>query len=150
MAGTLPGLSGPVQAQQQPKPLERPAVEDLGGRWKSRATGQSVDFVRCGEGWCGIRVGEGGRCGDVALRFTVSDTPPLPIALTGRFDLRVGADTLNVHGKLYRIRETGERFIGMSGFSGDRARVTMSRSFPYSDRWSRIGEVTCSIEGKVS
>lgn len=131
------------------QPVERIDIEALPGRWTSRATGQTIDLVRCGEGWCGIRIGDGGRCADLAMRLTAGDVPPQAIRLEGSFDRRPGTDRHAVQGSLFRIRESGERVIVMIGEPGARLQL-MRRVFPYSDRWTRTGEASCTTEAKVS
>lgn len=149
MAPNVPMPAGAVQPQRSQATWEVVSLDALPGRWVARPSGGTFDIVRCGEGWCGIRVKDDMACGDVALRLRAITAQPQFQRLQGTFDRRAGGDTHAVHGNFYRHVASGVLTISMVGSPGTELQL-WRRTFPYSGTWARISDATCTTQDKLS
>ena len=121
----------------------------LAGRWVSGRFGFTVDIVSCGQGWCGVRVGADGACGDLALRLEPAETMFGSERFAGIFDRRAGADRHAVQGHLYRPEPGAPLTFALTGEPGERLQP-MRRTFPYQDEFRLAGAAVCRVENKTS
>ena len=134
---------------------------DIGGRWKGQPMGYldpakvcgtkgcdlTLDIVRCGDNWCGIKLEDGDTCGAVALNLTphhVTDPAVTPV-FDGRLELIKGSASYVIEAVL-RVGKDGEKSqLSMVGDTGSELRM-MRRSFPFHAVLARIGETVCKID----
>jgi hypothetical protein len=132
--------------------------EDIVGRWKitnNRACNRGTvckplfDIMACGEGWCGVEVEDGGKCGRTSLRLVVEKTPEkTELELSGQYIAAEGAEPYVV--RAY-VRKSGDGSINLViiGHTGGQFQA-FRRSFPVHMAFERVGEPTCRGEAKTS
>ena len=135
---------------------------DLNGRWAGQPMGYldpakvcgskgcdlTLDIVRCGDYWCGIRVEKSNECGGVALNLTppkVVDPKVTPIVLNGKLELAEGTQPYVIEAVLGALLDGEPTQLTMVGDTGPEL-MMMRRSFPFRTVMARTGEAVCKLD----
>lgn len=119
---------------------------DLTGRWSAQRPRLILDIVRCGEGWCGIEVTEGARCGRTALRLEAARdaSGPMP-SFAGRLEVIPEAQPYAVS---VTLKDQGSAAVlWMLGHTG--TALQPRRVYPLNANFVRLGDPAC-VEPKLS
>jgi len=126
-----------------------PAISaaDIEGRWVSEKYKLTLDVSRCGSGWCGVEVTDGGACGRTALRLDAEEEAGRYVSFKGRLERAAHSQSYAISASLGR--RDGLLTLGMHGISGDDFNP-LRRTFDFSDVIARAGEVVCRPDPKLS
>lgn len=122
---------------------------DLGGRWTSDRLHYVLDIAKCGEEWCGVRVGGDESCGAVALRLRWDGEEKAPIRFIGHLDLQPEIKPYEVSVTLDPAGSAKPTRIEMLGDT-DEAPSFMTRTIPFYESLVRGGDAKCKTEPKTS
>lgn len=177
MSASFANADGLTAAASRPGPgveNTEAAKIDISGRWSGRHYGDGLpasaqkdcggrpcaltyDIVACGDGWCGIAVGDNDACGAIGLRLggMKKEANRLP-SFDGKLELAKGSAAFVVKA-WYRHaivapkegETAGPAFLSLVGDTG-RELLLMRRSFPLHATMSRIGDAHCTLEKATS
>jgi hypothetical protein len=129
--------------------------EEFGGRWALRggicapgACKPFYDISQCGEGWCGVEVEEGGKCGQTSMRLAVQELIGDRPYLKGVFRPASGAEPYGI--KVYaptpengqRLNVYGPRRVQIQGSTSGEFQ-SFRRTYPLEMSLERVGEPEC-------
>jgi uncharacterized protein (DUF2147 family) len=121
-------------------------ASDLTGRWSASRPKLTLDIVRCGEGWCGIEVTEGARCGRTVLRLETARAVSGPmVSFAGRLEVIAEAEPYAVGATLQS--QGNAAVLWMLGHTG--ATLLPRRMYPLNAYFTRLGDPIC-VEPKLS
>lgn len=134
---------------------------DLNGRWKGQPMGYldpakvcgakgcdlTLDIVRCGEKWCGIKLEKADACGGVALTLTPHQEkdPAVTPVLDGKLELADGTQPYVIEAVLRPGADGKMTQLTMVGDTGPELMI-MRRSFPFRAVMARIGDAVCKMD----
>jgi hypothetical protein len=133
----------------------------IAGRWQGDsyakdASGPLVlDIVACGNGWCGVKVEAGDKCGGTALKIDagVAEAGSDYIQYTGTLQLAPNTEPYVVHTSVFQ--PTPDDPIGsplklqITGDTGGEFRA-YRRSFPFEAQMARVKDAVCHAPQTVS
>jgi hypothetical protein len=136
-------MTGFVSAEEQKSP------PDISGRWVVTRLkgvlpkkGTIFDFNRCGEKWCGVKVGKDGKCGRIAFRFSEVKRPDPTLDSSYNFrGTYVALENFKPF-TLFVTAKTG--VIAAGGYIGDVNPFT--RAFPLTFVMKYKGNAKCKAE----
>jgi len=134
---------------------------DLSGRWKGQPMGYldpakvcgakgcelTLDIVRCGETWCGLRVETADKCSGVALNLKphqVTDPKVTPV-FDGTLELADGTQPYVIEAVLRPDNSGALNQLTMVGDTGPEL-MMMRRSFPFRAVMARQGDAVCKMD----
>jgi uncharacterized low-complexity protein len=109
----------------------------------------TLDIVRCGEGWCGIEVGQKDACGGTALKLDAGEPANGSTIFKGRLELAHGTEPYVVQAYLVPASGGSSEGLEIEGDTGGEFRA-FRRSFPFNAHLVRAGEAVCKSEKPVS
>lgn len=131
--------------------------EAIAGRWLEAPAGgecppevcktRTFDIVKCGDSWCGIEVGEGGKCGRLTIRLTATQDPKDMRPFVGTYSAVDGTEPYVV-GASFLIAKS-ERQLIVYGHTGSVFRP-FQRSYPLEINLSRVGDAQCKADPRTS
>jgi len=134
----------------------------IAGRWQGKSWAQqeqegalTLDIVRCGEGWCGIKVGSDNSCGATALKIGGGRVEPDSdyIAFEGSLQLAPKTEAYVVQVSIFEPdadEGPGKPLkLQITGDTGGQFRA-YRRSFPYEAQLVRSGDAVCHAPQTVS
>ena len=130
--------------------------EDIAGRWALRGSNCAIgackalyDLSPCGEGWCGVEVEEGGKCGQTSIHLVAEKKPdPEQAVFSGQFRPAKGADPYVVEARI-GISDSGARVLRILGHTGGQFQP-FRRTYPLAMNLERIAGAECHGEPKTS
>lgn len=145
------------------------AATDLAGRWagskseltRSKACEEgdgcrtlTLDVSRCGDAWCGVEVGDGDKCGAIALRIAVAGEGGEEPGSFFKGSLTLAKSTepyvVEVSYQVYAVgNEPDAPHLSIIGDTGGEFRM-FRRSFPFHSVLSRTGPAVCTPEKSLS
>lgn len=132
--------------------------EEVVGRWQARdgycggrtACKPLFDIMACGEGWCGVEVEDGGKCGRTSLRLSVEKAPEKTgLGLSGQYDAAEGAEPYVIGAHVEKSENGGGTTLVIIGHTGGKFQA-FRRSYPVHLVLDRVGEPACRGEAKTS
>ncbi len=134
----------------------------LSGRWiryhpehacRDASCRLAYDFVRCGDGWCGVEVKEDKTCGRIAFRLDAGMPTQFGVAFSGRYERAEGTQPYLVKASLRddtQPRQADERRLLsiLGNTEGDFQ--PMRRTYPLHMVLVRDGDAACPVQSKVS
>ena len=163
MIATLVAALGCIMAATLPAAAEIQA-SNLSGRWTQMADdakrpcsgagcGLAYDFVRCGDGWCGIEVKNGSQCGHTALRLDAGAAQAYGVEFLGRYEKVQGTQPYMVSATLHMTSQqdtpNAPLRLSVRGNTGGTFEA-FRRTFPLHMVLKREGEPTCRADPKLS
>lgn len=125
-----------------------------GDSWASKGSGKlTLDIVRCGEGWCGIRVEADNACGGTALKLDAGNADNGGLQFNGTLQLAANTEPYVV--QTWMIEPDADEPAGsalrlsITGDTGGQFRA-YRRSFPFEAQLARIGDAVCHAPQTVS
>jgi hypothetical protein len=124
--------------------------EDFAGRWALRgghcpggACKALYDIGPCGEGWCGVEVEEGGKCGQTSMHLVAEKHwgGGGNASLSGEFRPAKDADPYAISAHI-RILEGGRRYLDIYGNTGGKLQK-WRRTYPIEMDLERVAEPEC-------
>lgn len=133
---------------------------NIEGRWQGKSwagegdVALTLDIVRCGGGWCGIKVAADNSCQGTALKLDAGAVGDENVTFTGRLELAPGTEPYVVHATIFAPEPGSGRGLGVldmmvTGDTGGEYRA-YRRSFPFEAQLTRITEPTCHAPQTVS
>ncbi|MFA5900087.1 MAG: hypothetical protein WC829_13370 [Hyphomicrobium sp.] len=132
---------------------------NIAGRWQGDswanegASKLTLDIVRCGEGWCGVKVEANNSCGGTALRLDAGTSEEEFVQFKGSLQLAAktepyvvqvsifGPDSNEPAGSAPKLQITGD--------TGGQFRA-YRRSFPFEAQLVRVQDAVCRMPQTVS
>jgi len=135
---------------------------NIAGRWQGKSWAQqeqeaalTLDIVRCGEGWCGIKVAADNSCGATALKVGAGKTEPDSdyIMFDGSLQLAPKTEPYVVQVSIFEpdaAEGPGKPLqLQISGDTGGQFRA-YRRSFPFEAQLVRLQDAVCHAPQTVS
>lgn len=130
--------------------------DDIAGRWELRgghcaagACKALYDFSPCGKGWCGVEVGDGGKCGQTSIQLVAENRSSDTAAVfSGQFRPVKDADPYVIEAYV-TIQKSGERNLRVFGHTGGEFQG-WRRIYPVEMGLERVGEPECRGEPRTS
>ena len=135
---------------------------NIAGRWQGQAWAEqqkeavlTLDIVRCGEGWCGIKVAADNSCGATALKLDAGKIEPESDYVEFNGSLQLAPKTEAYVVQVSILAPASDEAPGtppklqITGDTGGQFRA-YRRSFPFEAQLARSGDAVCHAPQTVS
>jgi hypothetical protein len=132
---------------------------DIAGRWRGEnyspikcteeACKMTFDIVACGQGWCGVVVGENDTCGTTALTLGAGSSLNGEMQYQGHLNFEPEARPYVVRVELVPHRDNGTIMLYILGASKSEF-PALSRDYPFNAMLVRAGDAVCKADKPVS